>query len=93
MSFSKYIETSKQYKGVTCYLLDIERSADAATRVDVKVMPTFKLYKNGLERDEAVTKNKCMVCLSELRAWDRCLLFRVRPGAVWEWGFYVDMGS
>lgn len=33
----------------------MEQSAGAAARVYVEVMPIFKLYKNGLEKDEAIT--------------------------------------
>lgn len=55
MFFTKYLETSEMYNSVTCYWLDMEQSAGAAARVYVEVMPIFKLYKNGLEKDEAIT--------------------------------------
>lgn len=33
----------------------MDQSASAAARVKVKAMPIFKLYKDGLEKKEAIT--------------------------------------
>lgn len=65
--FSKFVEINKQYNSVTCYWLNMDQSASAAARVNVKAMPIFKLYKDGLEKKEAITTKQLYDMFTEAK--------------------------
>ena len=53
----KYVEFSKKYSDARFYKLDIDEVPDVAHELGIRVMPTFKLFKDGDELESVVGMN------------------------------------
>lgn len=53
----KVVEMSKTYGGARFYKVDVDEVPDVAQELDIRAMPTFKLFKDGDEFETVVGMN------------------------------------
>ena len=53
----KFVELSKKYADARFYKLDIDEVPDVAHELSIRIMPTFKLFKDGEEYESVIGIN------------------------------------